>query len=245
MRLNKLLGLTFLFLGLTLTSCSIEDGKDGINGIDGLDGKDGANGQDGTPGQDGAPGQDGSNGEDGVGLDELTKYGFVTLDLSGKRPDGIAFEDSTIFRFTPINASSYPNYNIVEATQNGDDVQYFFNFRRFYSSPDDTYNTTFMDWEVTVDNPDQATENIISVVLVLNRYGIVGPDNKYFVIQDKYETGGDGVSEIVIPDMTFDPNSGNHLTFSYSFTVEGTNNDSGNFLNVSGTVDVNLLEEIQ
>lgn len=245
MRLNKLLGLFILCTGLTLTSCSIEDGKDGIDGIDGLDGKDGANGQDGAPGQDGAAGQDGANGEDGVGLDEMAQYGAVTLNLSGTRPDGIPFEDSTVFKFTPIDATDFGNYNILTATPMGDDIEYFFNFRRFYSSPDGTYNTTFVDWEVTVINPGQATQNIESVVININKYGVIGADNKYFVIQDTYETGGEGVSEIVIPDMGFDPNSGNHLSFSYTLIVDGANNSSQNELNVSGTVDVHLLEEIQ
>ncbi len=225
MKLIKLFGIAVLALGVTMTSCSIEDGKDGVDGIDGADGKKG-------------------HGLDGVGLEELAKYGFLTLELSGTRPDNIPFEDSAIYRYSPIDPDDFDEYNIVIIAQNGNDTQYFFNFRRFLSSPEGTYTINYIDWELTVVNLGEETENIESVVFDF-KHGVVGDDYKYFMLDDTYESGGVGVSEMTFTDLTFDPNAGNHLTFSYAFSVAAANNGSGNDLNVSGTVDINLLELIQ
>ena len=266
MKIFKLLYLALLCLSISLVSCTGEDGKDGIDGIDGVDGKDGANGMDGvdgTNGQDGADGQDGvdgtngadgqdgqdgadgQDGQNGAGFDEMTKYGEVISTLSGTRPDGIPFEDMATFKFTPIDADDFDSYNIVSSTQIGDDMEYDIAFRRFYSSPDGTYNINFIQWELVVLNLGQETQNVQSATLTINNYGVIGDDNKYFMVDDVYASGGAGVSEMAFTDMVFDPNAGNHLTFSYSFTVDVANNDSGHELSVSGTVDVNLLELIQ
>lgn len=247
MKLIKLFGIAVLALGMAMTSCSIEDGKDGVDGIDGQDGQDGLNGadgQDGADGEDGEPGQDGANGLNGVGLEGLAKYGFLTLELSGTRPDNVAFEDSSIFRYSPIDPDDFDEYNIVIITQNGNDTEYFFNFRRFLSSPEGTYTINYIDWELRVTNLGEQTESIQSVVFDY-KYGVVGDDYKYFMLDETYESGGVGVSEMTFTDLTYDPNASNHLTFSYAFSVAAANNGSGNELSVSGTVDINLLELIQ
>jgi len=249
MKLIKLFGIAVLALGVTMTSCSIEDGKDGIDGIDGRDGQDGLNGadgQDGADGADGVNGLDGAPGQDGIdglGLEELAKYGFITLELSGTRPDNLPFEDSASYRFSPIDPDDFDIYNIVTITQVGNDTEYFFNFRRFLSSPEGTYTINYMDWELTVVNLGQETESVGDVVIAL-KHGVIGDDYKYFMINDEYESGGAGISEMTFTDLAFDPNAGNHLSFSYAFTVNGANNSSGNDLSISGMVDVNLLELI-
>jgi Collagen triple helix repeat (20 copies). len=217
MRLNKLLGLSILCIGLTLTSCSIEDGKDGIDGIDGLDGKDGANGQDGASGEDGAPGEDGAagqDGEDGVGINSLAEYGWVSLELSGTRPDEIAFEESSVFLFTPNDPEDWEDYNIVEITPIGSDTEHFFNFRRYLSTPNTDVNNNFVDWEVSILNLGEQSESIQSIKVFI-KHGILDTDNKYFMINDEYQSGGTGVSEMVITDLTFNPEDRYHLFFNY------------------------------
>uniref|UniRef100_UPI00404A4BAD hypothetical protein n=1 Tax=Flavobacterium sp. TaxID=239 RepID=UPI00404A4BAD len=47
--------LVLLSLGVAVSACSVEDGKDGINGADGQNGQDGLNGQNGQDGQDFVP----------------------------------------------------------------------------------------------------------------------------------------------------------------------------------------------
>lgn len=243
MKLIRLFGIAILAMGMTMASCSIEDGKDGINGIDGADGQDGINGADGQNGQDGASGEDGADGQDGAGLGDLAKYGAITLNLSGTRPDGIAFEDSAIYQFTPIDPDDFDEYNIVTITQVGNDTEYYFNFRRFFSIPEGTYTTTYLDWELSVTNLGEQTENIDSVIIYI-KHGIIGDDYKYFMVNQEFESGGAGISEMVFSNLAFDPNAANRLSFSYSFTVDAANNSSGNELSVSGTVDINLLEKL-
>ena len=114
---NKLIRITcaiglLVAMGSLTTSCSVEDGIDGTNGIngtngadgiDGLNGADGADGADGVDGTDGvdgadgadgvagANGSDGVDGEDGVGLNDLAKFGAISMNLSGTRPDEVEF----------------------------------------------------------------------------------------------------------------------------------------------------------
>ncbi|MAU17354.1 MAG: hypothetical protein CMH46_17655 [Muricauda sp.] len=245
----------FSFLLATLcicfNSCLVEDGVDGIDGVNGVDGKDGINGingqdgQDGTEGPQGTQGDPGNDGEDGAGLEEMAQYGWVSLNLSGTRPDDVPFEDSVTFKFTPVDADDFGDYNIVTFTEIGEDTEYFFNFRRFLSSPDNLYNITYFDWEVTITNPGENTEVVDLVETTLNNYGVIGEDNKYFILDDGYDSDGEGVSGMELTNIVFEPENGNHLSFSYSFTVDAANNGSGHELNVSGEVDVFLFELIE
>ncbi|MEM9361205.1 MAG: hypothetical protein AAGA43_01165 [Bacteroidota bacterium] len=56
------------------------------------------------------------------------------------------------------------------------------------------------------------------------------------------EENSEGVSDFEFSDLTFDLET-NNLTFSYSLTVDGDNNGTGNELNISGTADVIILED--
>ncbi|UII76932.1 hypothetical protein LV716_03855 [Flagellimonas sp. HMM57] len=52
-----------------------------------------------------------------------------------------------------------------------------------------------------------------------------------------------GIGDFMITEVFFDTTSTN-LTFNYSFTVAAANNDSGNGLDVSGSVNVFVLGNI-
>ena len=242
MKLIRLFGAAILAMSITLASCSGEDGKDGINGIDGIDGKDGLNGQDGT---DGTDGQDGQDGQNGVGFDEMVQYGSVTLNLSGTRPDGVAFEDTNTFKFTPPDGDFLNNNNhLVETDLGNNDINYYFEFTRFLSTPDNINNNSHIYWGLDIDNIGEATELLNGAAIYLDSYAVIGDDSKYFTLTDYFGSGNNGVSDFQFTDLIFDAEDNNHLTFSYSFEVLAANNDSGNDLTVSGTVDVYLLEEI-
>ena len=236
MKLVRLFSAAILAMSISLISCSGEDGKDGINGVDGIDGKDGLNGQDGKNGLDG---QDGQNGE---GFDEMIRYGSVTLNLSGTRPDGVAFEDTNTFKFTPSDGDFFNNNNQLNITDLGNnDMGYYFTFTRFLTTPDDVYSESSIFWELDMIN---IGEEIQKASVYLNNYAIIGDDNKYFTMSNYFGSGNNGVSDFQFTDLTFDAEDNNHLTFSYSFEVLAAYNDSANDLTVSGTVDVYLLEEI-
>ncbi|WP_293296597.1 hypothetical protein [Allomuricauda sp.] len=251
MKNSILIKCTLLILCISFNSCLVQDGEDGADGIDGKDGIDGIDGLNGQDGLDGAPGatgpqgDPGNDGQDGTGLEEMAQYGSITMNLSGTRPDAIAFTDNTEFRFLGLDGEDFINYNIVTATEVGEDTEYFFNFRRFLTAPDATYNPTFFDWEATITNPGENTETVNLIVTTLNNYGVVGEDYKYFILDDGYDSDGEGVSNMQLTNIMFEPENNNHLTFSYSFSVDAANNDSGNELNVSGEVDVYLFELIE
>ena len=223
MKAMKLFGMVALLVGMTLISCSGDDGKDGMAGIDG---------------GNGTNGQDGTDGTNGIGFDELTRYGSVTLELNGNRPDGITIDYSTIFKFTQTNGETYSS-NILHQ-----DKDVFLQFTRFYSSPDDYYNGNFIHFYIQISNFGETTQAINYSEVQIQGHPVIGTDNKYFILDDLYESNTNGTSEIEYTDFNFDPDD-NHLTFNYSFFVDASANDSTHPLHVKGSGDVYLLEEIQ
>jgi hypothetical protein len=224
MKAMKLFGMVALVVGMTLISCSGDDGKDGMDGIDGVNG---TNGQDGT---------DGTNG---IGFEELTKYGHATLQLNGKRPDGEMLDYDADFKFTQTNGETYSS-NILYLEK---DVA--LQFTRFFSSPDDVFNGNFIHFYIQVSNFGEATQAINYSEVQVQGHPVIGTDNKYFILEGLYESNTNGTSEIEYTDFNFDPEDNNHLTFNYSFVVDAVANVTGEILNISGSADVYLLEEIQ
>jgi len=236
MKITKLFGLALLALSISMISCTGEDGTDGINGIDGADG---------INGQDGADGQNGQDGADGEGFDEMTQYGFIIMNLQGTRPDGVALEDSSTFKFTPLGGEVFQEgFNTVTIQQLPDNTVYGFKMIRFISAPENIYNANAVIFYLSFANLGEGDEEFLNASMTLNDYAVIGEDNKFFVMNDYFESGGAGVSDFEFTDMAFDAGT-NHLTFSYSFMVTDDQNDSGHELTVMGEVDVYLLEEIQ
>ncbi|PRX57763.1 collagen-like protein [Flagellimonas meridianipacifica] len=234
MRKFNLLYVFSLVFALALVSCSGEDGADGADGINGINGTNGTNG---TDGEDGADGADGANG---VGYDELIRFGSITMVLEGTRPDFQVFRDSTAFKFTSVEGSDISFINQLDITNNVHD----FDLRRFLSSPDNAFNNSYIDWALTIQDLGEENETVTLANIQIVNYAVVGEDNKYFTLSDSFESGIDGVSEFEFSDIAFNPET-NNLTFDYRFIVDGESNDSGNTLNVSGTVDVIVLQEVQ
>ncbi len=305
MKLNRIVIATIITIALCLTSCTTEDGLDGVKGDPGNIGETGAagincwdtnsdgvnddtedtnqdgeynaldcvgnGGQSGADGancwdtngngekddnedinQDGehdaldcqgANGADGTDGTNGVGLEDLLKFGSITVNLEGTRPDAIAFTDNQIFRYTPVDGDDIDTYNSVVPTIMGQDTEYQFEIRRFLSTPDEFFQVAFADISISITNPGEPSEVFNNATIQVNNYAVIGIDNKYFMLDDIYNNDGAGVSNFVIMDISFDTET-NNLRFNYSFTVDAANNDSGNELNVSGSVDVFVLEQI-
>ncbi|MFC4218721.1 hypothetical protein [Flagellimonas marina] len=251
MKLLKFMGVALVAMALCLSSCSGEDGKDGINGLDGVDGTNGINGTNGADGADGADGQDGMDGMDGqdgangVGFDELTKFGYITLEMDGTRVDNVAFQDSTSFRFSPINADQLAQLNFVNSTETEEGYDYQFNIGRFLSAPDNVYQESTFHLSLNVSNPGTENETINSFIYAVGGYAVIGDDNKYFVLNSSYDVISDeNVFNVEITDITYDAET-KHLTFNYAWTVSALGNGTGNELNMSGMVDVILLEEVE
>ncbi|MEM7484145.1 MAG: hypothetical protein AAF348_02955 [Bacteroidota bacterium] len=232
MKLYRLLSITLLTLSICLVSCSGEDGTDGTNGNDGINGANGANGENGANGKDGT---------DGGGFDELTKYGNVTMNLKGTRPDGVGLEDSADFKFTPVDIKNeQDSYNTLEITDNN----YVFEIWRFLSAPDDIYQDAYLRFYIEINDLGGPEEEIFQISLFINNYAVIGSDNKYFIMDDAHTFTEIQEQEPEFSDFAFDPDTYN-FTFSYDFMVDEENNSSSNKIQISGEANVFVKEEIE
>ncbi|UII21868.1 hypothetical protein [Fulvivirga ligni] len=196
------------------------------------DGDVGPAGADGTNGTNGTNGTDGEDGMDGAGFDELTKYGNIMIYLDGTRPDEVAFKDTSNFRFVPIEDISSENVvSISEST-------YSFRAMRFLSAPDDVFQYSVARLIMTVE--DGETLSFPNFSLEIGK-DVVTTDFKVFGIYDTYSSSS--YTDLVIEDYSYTPSTGT-MQFSFSFNVTGANNDTGNDLNVSGEVELVVLEYI-
>ncbi|MBS9463397.1 hypothetical protein KIM67_13345 [Flagellimonas sp. 389] len=232
MKLFRLCTIAICALALCTISCS--DGEDGTDGIDGIEGKDGDNGSNGTNGVNG------QNGQDGVGFDELTKFGDITVQLVGNRPDDEPFSDSRTFKFTPVEADAIASSNSVNTFGNSHE----FEIRRYYANPDEEYQNNYIDFYILINNLGEDDEFLLSANMSVGNHTIIGDDGKFFQINDNFGLGDVVVLEFEFSDMAFDPET-NNLSFAYRLLVDDEGNNSGNELTVSGEVDVTLLELIQ
>ncbi|TYP76047.1 collagen-like protein [Aquimarina intermedia] len=213
-------------LSITLANCDGEDGANGLDGTNGINGENGANGENGV------------NGENGEGFDDLVKYGNITVSLEGNRPDGEAFIKEEDFRFTAVEGSDIQGFNSIVKNPSS------FNFSvvRFLSAPDDVFQESWAEINLTVNNPGEATESLDLDFQLLN-YAVITEDNKYFTMSDFFSETSTGVTNFTVSDYAFNEET-NNLTLTYSLDVAAANNDTGNDLSISGTVDVIVLERI-
>ena len=228
MKTIHIFSLALLALTITLTSCS--DGEDGTNGLDGTNGIDGVNGQDG---QDGANGKDGANA---AGYDQLARYGHISLQLEGTRPDGEPFQDTAVFKFTSVT-DPYGNLKNNWVSEAGD---YGFATTRFLSAPDNAFQSSYVAMALSVEDLGGPGEQLTDLYFELSDYTVIGEDNRYFQLFFL-----DTPAEAILSDLSFEENAdGNHLVYTVSFTQQAEENSSGHELHVTATVDVRDLELI-
>lgn len=219
-------------LSIFFVNCEAEDGAQGPNGLNGIDGTDGINGVDGI------------DGENGVGFEELTQFGSISLTLNGTRFDtNEAFTDTKTLAFTAIDANSLIDHNsfTVESTP----VQSTnFNLLRFLNTPDDDSQEFTTEIGFNVINLGTDTQEF-QFTIELNEYNIVFEDLVVLQMNNTFDNQGEEepMSNLSITNFNFNEGTQN-LTFSFSFDVDGANNDSTNDLTISGEVDVIVLKAI-
>ena len=216
-RVFSLIGLVIATSSLCI-SCNPEDGVSGLNGENGING---------------------INGENGIGFDDLTKYGSVTATLAGTRIDDVDFTQTSEFKFTGAAGDDIDGYNSVEVS--GDDLE--FEFYRFISSPEDTYNENAIYIYLYVTDAGLATESF-EFQVGFEGHAIIGDDLKFFNYDEYWDYDDFGVSNAAITNYSFNDTT-NELSFSYTLDVAGSENDTGNDLTISGEVNVIVLEEVQ
>ncbi|WP_438710151.1 hypothetical protein ACSTS3_13415 [Aquimarina muelleri] len=209
------------FFGMFIVSC---EGEDGVNGIDGQAGVDGVSGENGINGE---------NGVNGVGFEELTKYGAVTLNISGTRSDNVDFTHAGELKFTHNESGN----NDVEF--NDPNVNY--SVVRFVNSPD-SHDNSSVRLNLTVNDAGLSTQNF-GFFVNFNGYSIISDDLKYFEISAGYADSNTSVSNFSITEYSFDEMT-NNLKYTFTMTVAGANNITGNDMIISGTVDVIVLESL-
>lgn len=187
-------------------------------------------------------GTDGMDDKNGIGLDDLVRYGAISVNLEGTRPDGILFTDAAVFQFLPTDVFDFDNFNIVTSKINGEDVIHEFIFSRFLSTPDDGFQETTADIFLEVINLDAG--NIDDFSLEINSYAVIGEDNKFFAFDDFFAHDGSGVTNFKLSNLVFNDET-NRLSFTFSFDVDAGNNSTGHDLKVSGAVDITIFEEIE
>ncbi|WP_298539468.1 hypothetical protein [uncultured Aquimarina sp.] len=207
-------------LGVFLTNCEGEDGLAGIDGVDGIDGADGI---------------------DGVGFDELRQFGGVTITLDGTRIDNASpFTDTTIFEFSAIDSQALENGNSVVVDTDASSIS--FNVLRFINIPDDRHQESTVEINLTVINPGTENETF-DFNMEFVEHNIIFEDLGVLQLDENFSNDDVEVLNFDITDFNFNSDT-NTLRFSFSFEVEGINNDSQNDLSVSGEVDVIVLENI-
>ena len=182
----------------------------------------------------------GEDGKDGEGFSELTKYGSISMSLDGIRPDNLPFTDSQVFKFTSV--ADVDDYNSMY--RSGDDLEFY--VARFLSAPDDTYQETYVEFELNVTDAGLPTETVTLHDFDIQEYAVISDDYTYFLLNDYfrlYDPVTYGISNVSVTNYSFNDTT-NRLRFDYSFVVNGSNNDSDNELTIAGTVDVNVLEDI-
>jgi hypothetical protein len=208
-------------IGVLLYSCTPEDGKDGTSGITGPAGANGSNG---------------TNGSNGVGFEELTKYGTITTTLSGKTPSGKAFNQTDVFKFTPVNAdgsSVYKDANFLR-----------FDLSRSVDVQIPNGNTTgfYMDFYTYNKGTEQERKEFYtgfnSLAIKLDNLTFFN-FNGYF---DNVEGEDNNIPVVNVTEYSYDDTT-KKLKFSFSYTVAADKNETKNILTVSGKVDVLVLEE--
>lgn len=219
-----------LFIGSSITSCSVEDGTDGTNGIDGLNGADGVGGQ------------DGADGADAIGLEEFANYGSIELRVQGIRPDSVAFDLETELEF--ISPELYAN-NFED-----NDPDHEFYFLRLLNAPN-VHEINGVAISLDVDDVGLASESI-NFQIEFSDFTIFSDDLKYISLSDSYSgalntnnrVGGNNVANtFAISDYSFDDTT-NNLKFSFSMGIDETNSETGQDLSIEGTVDVIVFENI-
>jgi hypothetical protein len=241
---------SLFFVAALMVSCQGDDGAPGPAGTNGTNGTNGANGTAGT---------NGTAGENGVGFEDALKYGKITAELSGKRPDGADFTATIDFPYTPSDldyTSLYryeaptDDYNRVtmKRYQEGTDGS----FRNAKESDGSHFYTQAWSWisgfESTYNLEFYQTEFYTAIKF---------PDEKKFFYLNSYiynvqkniddETGEasyeDGyLMDPVITTFTAAPGNTGKFAFKFSGTIPGGSNSTGYDLQVTFTGDITILE---
>ncbi len=211
--------------------------KEGPVGEIGPKGETGDQGPTGATGADGAAGIDGENG---YGYEEALESGYIALVLEGTRPDDVAFEDSLVFQFCPIEMVPYLSTYYYDELND----QYEF------------YLTRFIDNNQEVNLRSDPSTKIIQIGFVYDGENIsvegasytedavtlVFDDYKIFSI-DFYDNPLDYLEADGITNYSFDPETGK-VTLKLDIVVPNTVNNTGNELHMVAYINAVVYKNL-
>ncbi len=166
---------------------------------------------------------DGKNGLDGTEFDGLTEYGSVKMTLSGKRSDGIAFNETVEFPYSSIIADDGSSVFV----ENG---RRAFEIMRYQAVPNTDDNTSY----VSLDSHETTPGTLLSYVGL--SVSFTTADFKYFNIS--FYNVMDQPTE-----YSYDEKTG-ALKYRVSGVIPASQNETGYDLTVSADVDVKVFATI-
>ncbi|MBT1686754.1 collagen-like triple helix repeat-containing protein [Dawidia soli] len=197
----------------------------------------GEDGEPGAAGPQGEKGDKGDAGEDGVGFDEAVQYGNIVVQFKGARADGVAFNKTIDFKFSPTGPdAAYYSYATPYQTEGGAVTE--FRIQRFNSAVVSDYSEGGSNSSVAFHfNKYEEGESYIDLDL---NVAIVSDDLKFFILGDDYyeNTFSETVSEYSFNSVT------SELKFTFHLVVPEENNSTGHELEITADVNTKVLQYI-
>jgi hypothetical protein len=201
-------------------------------------------GEDGDPGAAGSKGEKGDKGDigdQGAGFDEAVQYGHIVVRYTGTRSDGLAFDETVDYRFAPLS----PNDDDEESdlfynsgTISEENVRAF-RVGRFLGSIDDSDDRSSV--TVGLMRALEGDKEQFDLFDLLLEAALTTDDYKYFSIRQNI---AEFVSSEDISEYSYTPTTGS-LKVKIDTTLPGENNETGNELTLSITVDATVFENLQ
>jgi len=173
---------------------------------------------------------DGENGIAGKDFTESTQYGSILMTLSGKRPDGVAFQETFTFPYSSVISSDGSSVT----HNNGSDQFYII---RYETSPASLDKTTYV---MLRSQQNSAGGTLVTSSLQFNVV-LTTSDYKYFRIEQ--QNAMDYLSQNTATDFSYDKASG-ALKYKIAGKIPASHNDTGYDLNIQVAVDAKVFESI-
>lgn len=163
-----------------------------------------------------------------IGLNDAAQYGKITVTLEGTRGDGVEFNTKKTFRFLPAGDASYSSV--------GYDGDAYFTVLRSISAVElGGESNNYAAIELQANTETNTAEN---AWFYLNTSIIDDDDNVYFDINDSFS-----VDMADVDNFNYSEGTGK-LKFSFTTTLDGESNDTGNELTVTVDINVNVFEYV-
>lgn len=166
---------------------------------------------------------DGKDGLDGIEFDGLTEYGSVKITISGKRSDGIAFNETVEFPYSSIITEDGSSVFVENGTRG-------FEIMRYQAVPNTDDNTSY----VSLLSPETTPGTLLTYVGL--SVSFTTADFKYFTVSF-YNLMDEPTG------YSYDEKTG-ALKYRVSGVIPASQNETGYDLSLTADVDVKVFPKI-